>query len=85
MKLNTTRSMVLTAVFAGLVGLAGCDNGGDSTEPKAPGTTSEAPAAPAPAAEPAAPAPAAEPAAPADSGTTPAPSGEAPASGSQPQ
>ena len=76
MKFNTTRSMVLTAVFAGLVGLAGCDNGGDSTEPKAPGTTSEAPAAPAPAAEPAAPA---------DSGTTPAPSDEAPASGSQPQ
>lgn len=76
MKFNTTRSMVLTAVFAGLVGLAGCDNGGDETEPKAPGTTSEAPAAPAPAAEPAAPA---------ESGTTPAPSGEAPASGSQPQ
>ena len=76
MKFTTTRSMVLTAVFAGLLGLAGCDNGGDSAEPKAPGTTSEAPAAPAPAAEPAAPA---------DSGTTPAPSGEAPASGSQPQ
>jgi len=84
MKFDTTRSMVLTAVFAGLLGLAGCDNGGDSAEPKAPGTTSEAPA------------PAAEPAAPADSGTTPAPSteapstdapasGEAPASGSQPQ
>ena len=71
MKVNTTRSIVLTTVFAGLLGLAGCDKGADSSAPAdTPAASSEAPAT----------------SAPADSGTTPAPSGEAPASGgSQPQ
>ena len=81
MKLNTTRSMVLTAMFAGLIGLAGCDNGGDETAPETPGATSETPGAASDA--PATPAPAADQTSPSESGTTPAP--EAPASGSQPQ
>ena len=76
MKLHTIRSVALAATLAGLLGLAGCDKGADSSAPETPPASSEAPATPAPA----------EPAAPAESGTTPAPSGEAPASGSsQPQ
>jgi len=77
MKLHTIRSVALAATLAGLLGLAGCDKGADSSAPETPAASSEAPATPAPAAEPAAPA---------DSGTTPAPATEAPASGgSQPQ
>lgn len=77
MKLHTIRSVALAATLAGLLGLAGCDKGADSSAPETPAASSEAPATPAPAAEPAAPA---------DSGTTPAPATEAPAAGgSQPQ
>jgi len=82
MKPNMTRSWVLTAIFAGVLGLAGCDKGSDSSAPATPGATSEAPAAPA--AEPtapaeSAPAPAESAPAPAESSTAPAASSEAPA------
>ena len=79
MKPNMTRSWVLTAIFAGVLGLAGCDKGSDSSAPATPGATSEAPAAPA--AEPTAPAESAP--APAESAATPAPSSQAPAPSSE--
>ncbi|ETF01831.1 hypothetical protein W822_13715 [Advenella kashmirensis W13003] len=80
-----TRSWVLTAILAGVLGLAGCDKGSDSSAPATPGATSEAPAAPA--AEPTAPAesaPAPAESAPAASSEAPAPSTDAPASSEAP-
>ncbi|MGO1767602.1 hypothetical protein CAP48_10515 [Advenella sp. S44] len=45
MNLNKTRSAVLAALLAGVVGLAGCDKGAEESAPETPAATSEAPAA----------------------------------------